>query len=77
MPSVQDSSNPDMQGWSPVNAPTQQTQQPQLPSPLDRSPFMIAAMPSSMSSGDLVGSQFYPNVNVPTQRILPVRGGEQ
>jgi hypothetical protein len=77
MPSISASSNPDMNGWAPVNAPTQQTQQPSLPQATDRSAFMIASMPAMMSGGDLIGSQFYPNTRVPTQRILPVRGGDQ
>lgn len=77
MPSMQDSSNPDMSDLSPVNAPTQQTQQPSLPTPLDRSPFLLASMPPVMSQGDLVGSQFYPVTNVPVHRTLPIRGGNQ
>lgn len=77
MPSMNDSNNPDLSNLEPVNAPTQQTQQPSLPSPLDRSAFMLAPMPALMSQGDLTGSQFYPVTNIPSHRILPVRGGNQ
>ena len=75
MPAIKDSTDPDMSGWAPVNAPTQQTQQPSLPNLTDRSPFMLASMPAMTSGGDLTGSQFYPNTGVPLQRIPFVRGG--
>jgi hypothetical protein len=77
MPSMKDSSNPDLSNLTPVNAPTQQTQQPSLPAPTDRSAFMLASMPPLMSQGDLIGSQFYPVTNVPVHRTMPVRGGNQ
>lgn len=81
MPSLKQSSAVNMAGWQPVVAQPASTQPAKaaISSPLDprtmRNPQMLAPMPLMASTNDALTRQFYGGQNVPTYRILPVKGG--
>lgn len=83
MPTLKQSSAVNMAGWQPVASPATSAQPAKaaLSSPVDprntRNPHMLASMPLMASTNDALTRQFYGGVNVPTFRILPVRGGTQ
>lgn len=83
MPTLKQSSAVNMAGWQPVASSATSSQPaktaPAAPSDphVTRDPRMLASMPLMASTGDAFYRQFYGGPNVPTFRILPVRGGGQ
>ena len=83
MPSIKQSVNPNMSGWTqqPAKAPAQlQQQDTQASEPPatggypNMSPFMLASMPLMASTNDAL-TQFYGNWSIPQFRTVPVQHG--
>jgi hypothetical protein len=76
MPSVRQSTRPNLQDWKPVT-PTPPPADRTAPfiDPTARSSYMIASMPLMASTGDAFQRQFYSDGSVPQQRILPAKRG--
>ena len=83
MPSVKQSQNVTMNGWTQQPAkPVDQT--PQQPAKADQppaeggypamSPFMLAAMPLMASTNDAL-TQFYGKTSIPQFRTVPIQHG--
>jgi hypothetical protein len=82
MPTLKQSSAVNMAGWQPVAPATSSQPAKTAPAaPTDprimRDPRMLASMPLMASTGDAFYRQFYGGPNLPTFRILPVKGGSQ
>ena len=78
MPSIRQSTRPNINGWTQTQNPSttgQKPAPPAAPDPLDRSPFMIASMPLMASTGDAFPRQFYSKSGLPQTRILPAKTG--
>ena len=76
MPSIRQSQQVNMDGWTQNTAETPRTSAP-LPEsdPQAKSPFMHAAMPLMASTGDAFARQFYGGGNLPSFRTLPFKRG--
>ena len=78
MPAIRVSGNPNLQGWRRIQNPIATGQNRPSPLPtktVGRSAFMLASMPSAVSTLDSFTRQFYSGLNVPQQRIITAGSG--